>query len=132
VKDFSHRDRRAHREVNRALWATTGITLGLIVIALVIPYTVVGLSAVVALGVVGVAYIAWGERLLDRYTSDLRDAREGILADGFVRAEMASPVGLNRDARSPASLSPHSRRRSRATDTEPPRTGGGAGGNGQA
>ena len=118
MADFSHRDRRVHREVNRALYATTGTSLALIALALVVSLPLVGIGAVVALGIVGLVYVVWADRFLEEYANDLRAAREGSPRGSFVRAEMASPIGLDRDSRSPVSVSPHSRRRTHLTDAD--------------
>ena len=111
MSDFSHRDRRAHREVSRALWTVVGVSAGLTAVAVELPWPLVGIASVVAMGVLGLVYLGWSDRMLDGYASDLRHARDGTSTDGFVRAEIASPVGLYRDARLPTSPSPHSRRR---------------------
>ena len=115
MTDFSHRDRRAHREVNRAFGAVLGVSAGLIVFALVIPLPYSGVAAVVAMSVLGAVYVGWSDRTLDRYTEDLRAAAEGSRSTGFARAETASPVGLYRDGRGPVSRSPHSRRPTAST-----------------
>jgi len=122
VSDFTHRDRRAHRDVGRAFWTVVGVSLGLTGLALGVPLPYVGLAAVVALGVVGAAYLGWAERFLTSYGADLRRAWEGSEVDGFRRVEVAATVGLDRDSRSPASPSPHVRRRPRGVsrvDDEP-------------
>ena len=120
VSDYSHRDRRAHREVGRALWTVVGVSLGLTAVAVVLPWPFVGIASVVAMGALGLAYLGWSDRMLDRYASDLRRARDGTSTDGFVRVEVATPVGLYRDARLPTSPSPHTRRRARSGPAEMP------------
>ncbi len=123
MSGFTHRDRRAHRDVGRAFWTVVGLSLGLTGIALWVPLPYAGIAAVVALGGLGAVYLGWAERTLSSYTEDLRRTRDGAEVDGFLRAEIGSPVGLDRDLRSPASPSPHSRRRSRkdvAEGSEPP------------
>jgi hypothetical protein len=118
VVDYTHRDRRAHREVTRAFWTVVGVSLGLTGLALGVPVPYVGLAAVVALGVLGAVCVGWSDRLLSSYVGDLRRAWEGTEVDGFLRVEVASPVGLDRDARSRASPSPHARRRGRGVREE--------------
>jgi len=108
--DFTHRDRRAHREVGRVFWTVVGVSAGLTGLALAIPLSLVGIATVVALGVVGAACVAWSDRLLSRYAVDLAEVREGRAADGFVRAEARTPVGLDREAGVLRSPSPHTRR----------------------
>ena len=116
--DFTHRDRRAHREVDRALWAVLGVSVGMIAFAMVVPTPVVGILVVVALSVLGAACVAWSERMLDQYAADLRHAQEGSLAHGFARVEASTTVGLDRDHGTPTSPSPHVRRRPRAGRSE--------------
>jgi len=129
VSDYTHRDRRAHRDVGRGFWAVVGISVGLTGIAIVVPISYVGLAVVVALGVLGAAYVGYSDRLLASYGSDLRQVRDGSVSDGFLRAEVGSPVGLDRDGTSPMSLSPHARGRpsaSRENDPEPTRPAAGS------
>jgi hypothetical protein len=87
-----------------AVVALTGVGLG-------VPLPFIGLAAVVALGGLGAAYVGWSEGMLSSYSTDLRLAREGGETDGFVRAEVGSSVGLDRDVGRPTALSPHARRR---------------------
>ena len=87
-----------------AALALTGVGLG-------VPVPLVGLAAVVALCALGAAYVGWSDGMLASYTTDLRLARDGGSADGFVRVEVGSPVGFDRDVGRPTALSPHARRR---------------------
>lgn len=123
MSDYTHRDRRAHRDVERALWVVVGISLGLTGLALGVPLPIVGTTAVVALGVLGAVYIGWSDRILTSYADDLRGARDGSAINGFRRVEVVSTVGLDRDARPSTGPSPHTRRRARgvrAEDPDPP------------
>jgi hypothetical protein len=120
VPDYTHRDRRAHRDVSRALWTVLGVSVGLIGLAMAVPISLVGLLAVLALAVVGAGYVGWSDRMLGDYSSDLRHAREGSDAHGFARVEASSMVGLDRDHTTPPSPSPHVRRRPRAGRAEEP------------
>jgi hypothetical protein len=97
--------------VGRTFWAVVGISLGLTGLALAVPLPFVGIVVVVALGVVGAVCVAWSDHLLSGYANDLAGVREGTAEDGFVRAEAATPVGLDRESRASRSPSPHSRRR---------------------
>lgn len=115
---FSHRDRRAHRTVTRALLAVGGAVAGLTIAALTLPIETVALAAVGALLVLGFAYIGWSDRFLAEYIHDLRSVREGSLVRGFARAEVGTSVGLERELVRPTSPSPHTRRRPPAS---PPR-----------
>jgi len=117
VTDFSHRDRRAHREIDRAFWTIVALALGLTAFALEVPTPLGAIAAVVALVVVGGVYLGWSDRLLASYANDLRDALEDRSTDGFLRAEVASPVGLDRPRGRPTAPSPHVRRRSPGTWT---------------
>lgn len=127
MSDYTHRDRRAHRDVGRAFWAVTAVALALTGLALGVPLPFAGIAAVVALGALGAAYVGWSERMLADYANDLRLAREGGATGGFVRAEAAMPVGLYRDVGGPTSPSPHTRRRTVDTrrDENDPRSGPG-------
>ena len=116
VFDYSHRDRRAQHDVDRAFYALVGLTSGLTIVALVLPLPVVGIVCVIALAVLGFGYMGWSDRTLDDYTNELRAAREGRLSDGFVRAEITTAVGSGREAGAPPTVSPHSRRRTRPSD----------------
>ena len=121
--DYTHRDRRAQRDVDRALATLAAAIAALTGLALLVPLPVLGLGVVVALGVAGAIYLGWSERLLSTYSSDLRLAREGRAADGFLRAEVASAVGLDREADGPRVPSPHTRRRPPGMERdETPRT----------
>jgi len=127
VADYTHRDRRAHRDVRRAFWTVVGVSLGFTGLALLVPLPFFGLGAVVALGVLGAGCVAWSERMLGSYTNDLRRAREGEDVDGFLRVETRSMVGLDRTVGGPTTASPHSRRRPRGTadhEQEPPARAG--------
>ena len=114
--EFTHRDRRAHREVDRAVWTVLGISVGLIVFGMALPTEFIGILVVVALAVLGAAYVGWSDRMLAQYVSDLRHAQEGSPLHGFVRAEAGVMVGLDREEM-PPSPSPHVRRRPRAGRT---------------
>ena len=125
--EYTHRDRRAHRDVHRALWTVLGVSVAAIVLAMAVPIAIVGISVVVALLVLGAVYVGWSDRLLDDYASDLRHAREGSAAHGFARAEAGSTVGLDRGRETTRAPSPHVRRRPRAgrsEETEPPHPSG--------
>lgn len=111
LPDLSHRDRRAQRDVDRAFWWMTGVIVALTAFALLVPLPFAGLLAVVALAVLGVAYLGWGERLLTGYATDLRSARDGVPSAAFTRAEVAKTVGPEGDGEGAPSPSPHSRRR---------------------
>ena len=112
--EFTHRDRRAHREVDRAVWTVLGLSVGLIGLAMALPTEFIGILAVVALGVLGAAYLGWSDRLLAQYASDLRHAQADSSYRGFVRAEAGVMVGLDREEDLPGAPSPHVRRRPRA------------------
>ena len=114
MPEYTHRDRRAQREVDRAVYAVLGVAAGLIGLAMALPVEFVGLLAVVGLGVLGLASLGWSDRLLAQYASDLRHAQDERSPRGFVRAEVGAPVGLDRESEVPPSPSPHVRRRPRA------------------
>ncbi|HYB78557.1 MAG TPA: hypothetical protein VEG66_02200 [Thermoplasmata archaeon] len=116
--EFTHRDRRAHRDVDRAIGTVLGISVALIGFAMVFPSEFVGILVVVALGVLGVACMGWSERMLAQYASDLRHAQDASSPRGFLRAEVGVTVGLDREEEMPPSPSPHVRRRPRAGRTE--------------
>jgi hypothetical protein len=118
VDQYSHRDRRAHRDVRRALWTTVAAIVALTAFGLEVPLPFAGLVAVVALGALGAVYLGWSEGMLASYSDDLRRAREGKESDGFTRAEVGSPVGFERDVGRPTAASPHARRRYPGTSEE--------------
>lgn len=108
---YSHRDRRTHRDVRRALWTVVAAVVLLAGFGLEVPIPFAGLASVVALGALGAVYLGWSEGMLASYSDDLRLAREGRESDGFTRAEVGSPVGFERDVGRPTAASPHARRR---------------------
>jgi len=110
VLEFTHRDRRAWRDVGRALGAMAGSLVLGSALALYLPVPYAGVAGVVALGGIGAGYLVWAERFLARYTDDLRRGRTGE-AVGFPRAELGTAVGLERVVGRPTARSPHSRRR---------------------
>jgi len=98
---YSHRDRRAYRTVWRALGALAGTGGALIILALLAPGSVAPAAAIAGLLGAGAAYLGWGDRLLGEYDQDLRSVRTGAAASGFVRVEVGSGVGLEREVGSP-------------------------------
>ena len=114
MPEFTHRDRRAHREVDRAVFTVLGVSVGLIGLAMAFPLEFVGILVVVGLGMLGLASVAWSDRTLAEYASDLRHAQDGASPRGFVRAEVGATVGLDREAEMPRAPSPNVRRRPRA------------------
>jgi len=113
VTGLSHRDLRAIREVDRSFWTVAAILVVLTVLALVVPIALVGLSTLVALVVLGAAYLGWADRFLTGYAGDLARARTAAgSSGGFLRAEGATPVGRAEAAAGVRARSPHLRRRS--------------------
>ena len=108
---YSHRDRRAHRTVWRALGLVTGASGGLVALALVAPGALAPAGAIAGLVGVGAVYLGWGDRILMEYTRDLRSVRDETREFGFLRAEVRSEVGLTREVGKPTGRSPHSRPR---------------------
>jgi hypothetical protein len=94
----------------RALGALTGAGGALITLALLAPGVVAPAAAIAGLAATGAIYLGWGDRLLREYDQDLRSVRAGAAASGFVRVEVGSEVGLEREVGSPTGRSPHSRR----------------------
>jgi hypothetical protein len=107
---YSHRDRRAHREVWRMLGILAGGASALALTALWAPGWVVPLGAIAAIIGFGGAVVRWGDRVVEEYESDLLVVREGRQSSGFVRAEVGSQVGLERKASVATGPSPHRRR----------------------
>jgi hypothetical protein len=125
VLEYSHRDRRAEREVDRSFLTVVGLTLAFVMFALVVPVPFAGWVGVVALGALGVAYVTWSERFLERYSEDRRVEQEGGSPDGFLRAELRSPARPDREGGWPTARSPHVRRRATGSrvvsnDSPPP------------
>jgi hypothetical protein len=111
VTEYSHRDRRAEREVDRSFYTFVALTLALVAFAVVVPFWLAGWLGVLGLGALGVGYVAWSERFLETYSEDRRLEQEGGRADGLLRAELRSPARPDHDDRRPARRSPHARRR---------------------
>ena len=114
MPEFTHRDRRAHRDVDRAIFTVLGLSVALIGLAIAVPLEFVGILVVVALGMLGLASLGWSDRMLAQYASDLRHAQDDGSPRGFVRAEVGVTVGLDREAEMPPAPSPNVRRRPRA------------------
>ncbi|HLM70877.1 MAG TPA: hypothetical protein VK423_05820 [Thermoplasmata archaeon] len=110
MREYSHRDRRAQRAVGLAFWTVVALTLGLTGFSLGVPLPLVGFIGVAALGVLGAGAVVWSEVMLASYASDLQAARSPATIDGFVRAEVASPMGSRHDIGTPTARSPHARR----------------------
>jgi hypothetical protein len=109
--EYSHRDRRAHREVARGFALVTATVAGLTLFVLYAPKPLFGFLGVVGLGVVGGGFVVWGERLLADYRHDLLAGAAEPPAGGFARAEVGGVVGLERAVGRPTERSPHARRR---------------------
>jgi hypothetical protein len=109
---FSHRDRRTHRTVKRGLAWVAGTVAALCLLAVALPGSW-GMVGVAALAVSGAAYLVWSEAVLSEYASDLRAASEAGTARGFLRAEVAGVVGLERTVGRPTERSPNTRPRPR-------------------
>ncbi len=88
----------------------TGTGGALISLALLAPGTAAPAAAIAGLAGTGAVYLGWGDRLLREYDQDLRTVRTGAAASGFVRVEVGSEVGLEREVGRPTGRSPHSRR----------------------
>jgi hypothetical protein len=117
--EYSHRDRRAHRTVGRGFFLTVAAVAALTLAALVLPGPILGVIAVGSLAATGAVALAWGDRVVTDYATDLREVRDGTIADGFVRTEVESHVGLERTIGRPSERSPHARRRRRGPETAP-------------
>jgi len=107
---YSHRDRRAHRDVRRDFEIVLGAVLALGVLVLVAPWSIVSIAALVALAGLGAIAMWRADRLFGTYARDLAAVRAGSEPSGFLRAEVASEVGLERRIVHPSAGSPHRRR----------------------
>jgi len=116
VESYSHRDRRAHRELDRMLGGVGAGVAALTALALYLPPPLLGGLAVGGLVALGGAYLLWAERFLTEYERDLKSGMEPEGRPAFLRAEVTSSVGLEAPPRTPPS--PHSRPR------RPPSSGG--------
>jgi hypothetical protein len=123
VIDYTHRDRRAQRAVGRVFFGLAGATVALIGFALGVPVRFAGLVSVVALGALGMGYIGWADRFLEEYATDLRTGADGSGTDGFLRVELNTPVGLDREIGRPTARSPHARRRAPGSSAPSDETG---------
>lgn len=108
---YSHRDRRAHRTIWRGLGVVGAAVIALSAWVLAAPRAGWGMLGVGGLIVTGGAYVVWSQRLLSEYARDLRAMRDGVVSDGFLRAELGSSVGLDRTIGRPTERSPNARRR---------------------
>jgi len=108
--EFSHRDRRAHRTVERGLAWIAGTVALLTLLAVALPGSW-GILCVGALAVGGGAYVLWSGPVLAEYVSDLQTASRESSNRGFVQAEVADLVGLERAVGRPTERSPNSRPR---------------------
>ena len=108
---YSHRDRRAYRAAFRDLELVVGATLALSVLTMVLPWDLLALVALLGLAALGGLSMLHAERLLGTYAQDLAHVRAGAEANGFLRAEVTSDVGLERPIVRPSATSPHRRRR---------------------
>ncbi|HXQ78867.1 MAG: hypothetical protein WB788_09270 [Thermoplasmata archaeon] len=109
--EYSHRDRRAERDVDRSFFTLVSLTFALVVFAVAVPYWFAGWLGVLGLGVLGVGYVVWSERFLESYSEDRRTEQEGGLVHGLLRAELRSAARPDRDLHRPTARSPHARRR---------------------
>lgn len=94
-----------------------GAIVALVGFALGVPFGFAGLVSVVALGALGMGYIGWSDRFLEEYAADLRTGADGSGTDGFLRVELHTPVGLDREIGRPTARSPHARRRAPGSST---------------
>ncbi len=118
VETYSHRDRRAHRDIDRAAVGMLVAVVGLSALALVAGDADLSLAAIAALAALGGAYALWGNSLLALYRDDLRVAADPEGPAAFARAEVGSSVGLTTPHRAPPS--PHHRRVGRRPDSRRP------------
>jgi len=105
MEEYSPRDHRAHRDLGRGFVALAAVTVGLILLALVVPWPWVAIAAVLTLAAVGAVSVAWSDRLLARYVEDLREARvaESMRPPLVERSPELRP---ERPARAPPSTAP--------------------------
>lgn len=110
---YSHRDRRAYRTVWRGWGAVSAAVLALSILVMLTDQPVVGILGVAGLLVTGVAAVAWGHRVLEEYSYDLRSLESGSVLAGFLRAEGGSSFTLDRAVGRPTERSPNLRPRQR-------------------
>ena len=91
--EYTARDQRTLGEVDRAFWGMVALTLGLTAFALLIPFPFAGLTAVVALCAIGVAYLRWSDRLLATYLVDLHRARRSGSPGGPLESDGTTTAG---------------------------------------
>jgi len=117
---YSHRDRRAHRDVRRDFEIVLGATVALGVVILFVTWPFVWIAALLALAALGAVSMARADRLIRIYARDLEGVRTGKGGSGVLRAEVSSDVGLDRSVVRPSAVSPHRRRGPVAQDREAP------------
>ena len=121
--EYSHRDRRAQRDVRRAAVLFGAVILALLAVADGAPYLWARGLAVLGLAASGGAFLLFGDRLTREYAGDLASARSGETISGALRVEVESQVGLERPVVRPSIRSPHVRRRPLLPDQIPPPKG---------
>jgi hypothetical protein len=106
---LSHRDLRADGAVARAFGTLLAIVAALSVLAFLVPWSLVGLAALVALGIAGGIFVMRSERIVAEYLDDLDSARSDDEVRRWARAEMASEIPLEGPVGLPSLRSPHTR-----------------------
>ena len=108
---FSHRDRRAHRTVNRGFAWIAGTVTALTLLAIALPGSW-GILCVGALAVSGAGYLLWSGPVISEYVSDLKASATTSPDRSFRRAESEGLLGLERTVGRPTERSPNTRSRS--------------------
>ncbi len=109
--EYSHRDRRAEREVDRSFFAVVALIVAFVAFAVAVPLWFAGWVGVLGLGTLGFGYVVWSERFLESYSEDRRSKQEGGRVNGILWAELRSLARPDGDVGRPMAHSPHARRR---------------------
>jgi hypothetical protein len=110
MPNYSHRDHRGYRAAYRLLGLVASGTVALVAMGLWAPWSVLGLLALLGLGVLGGAALWASGNIAEGYVDDIRRAGGPGSAPSLLRVEVDSRIGLERPVFVGARPSPHVRR----------------------
>jgi len=106
---LSYRDHRMDNSVSSGFWVMLALISAMGVLAFLVPWTAVGVAALLGLAVLGGGYVLRSERALSEYVGDLRSVRGGGDASGWLRFEVGTDVPPERPVGLATRRSPHTR-----------------------